>query len=28
VSESWDRDAARRDGEITLQRAKAIGANR
>ncbi|MEO8101689.1 MAG: ferrochelatase [Betaproteobacteria bacterium] len=28
VSESWDRDAARREGELSVQRAKAIGAKR
>ena len=26
VSESWDRDAAKREGELSMQRAKAIGA--
>ena len=28
VSESWDRDAAKREGELSMQRAKAIGAAR
>lgn len=27
ISESWDREAAKRDGELSLRRAKAIGAN-